>query len=138
MTGDLFNAVKNHTILTSLSKGDWNPGAFREGVQDGYSHIKIGKGLLSVLFKTRVKSILSLSDNADSEDYLSGLLIGTEMGEAINTGYHGSDPIIVLGSETLTKLYITALKECGLTGEPAPPDISSRGLYRIACSKQLI
>jgi 2-dehydro-3-deoxygalactonokinase len=138
MTGDLFNAVKNHTILKPLSTGDWSPSAFKEGVLDGYSHIKKGKGLLSVLFKTRVKSILSLSDNAGNENYLSGLLIGTEIGEAISTGYHSRDPIVVLGSETLTKLYITALKECDLTGEPAPADISSRGLYRIACSKQLI
>ncbi len=138
MTGDLFNAVRNHTILKSLSKGNWDPEAFREGVLDGYSHIQKGKGLLSALFRTRVKSILSLSDYAGSEDYLSGLLIGTEIGEAISTGYHGRDPIMVLGSEALTKLYITALSECDLKGEPAPPDISSRGLYRIASIKQLI
>lgn len=138
MTGDLFYAVRNHTILKSLLNENWSPSTFSEGVQDGCRHIKDGKGLLSVLFQTRVKSILDLSENAGCEDYLSGLLIGTEIGEAMATGYHTRDPIIILGNEALTQLYITALKDCGLTGKPSLPDISARGLYRIACLKQLI
>lgn len=138
MTGDLFYAVRNHTILKSLAKENRSASAFNEGVQDGYRQTKEGKGLLSILFKTRVKSILSLNEQAGLEDYLSGLLIGTEICEAMSAGYQTKDPIIVLGSETLTQLYIAALTECGLAGTPAQPDISARGLYRIACSKKLI
>lgn len=132
MTGDLFNAVKNNTILRTVSKNTWRQDDFQSGVHDGFSHMKAGKSLLTSLFQTRVATILGLSPNTGSESYLSGLFIGTEIAEAISAGYHSSEPLLILGNDRLSKLYITALNICDLTGEPAPADSAALGLYRIA------
>ncbi len=138
MTGDLFSAVRNHTILRAMIQGNWTETGFTAGVHEGFRQEQNSKGLLSTLFQTRVKSILGLSSHAEDECYLSGILIGTEIAEALQTGYTTEKPIIVAGEEKLTQLYLLALKALGQQGEAASPDISARGLYTIARLKQLI
>ncbi|WP_167505770.1 2-dehydro-3-deoxygalactonokinase [Desulfosediminicola flagellatus] len=138
MTGDLFNAVRNHTILRAITTASWSPVSFRKGVDEGYNSIGKGKGLLSSLFQTRVKDILGLSEDAGTESYLSGILIGTEIGEALKAGYTPTGTVCVLAEPHLTELYLSALEQFGITAQSAPADVSAYGLFRIARLKQLI
>lgn len=138
MTGDLFHAVRNHTILRAISAETWSPDGFRKGVDDGFKNVENGKGLLSGLFQTRVKTILELSQDSDTESYLSGTLIGTEIGEAMKAGYNTTGSILVLAEPHLLELYISALTQCGIKAKSATADIIAQGLFRIGRLKQLI
>lgn len=138
MTGDIFKAVLSQTILRAVSTREWSDEDFAAGVQEGYRRMGSGKGLLSTLFQTRVKSILELDPRAGTESYLSGMLIGTEIAEAKMAGYAGQEPVMVFGSQELTRHYITALNTLKVASIPAPQDVSARGLYRIACLRRLL
>jgi 2-dehydro-3-deoxygalactonokinase len=138
LTGDLYQAVLQQTILRVTPEGIWSEEAFREGVRDGFSRMKRGQGLLSGLFQVRAKSILGLSAEDSARSYLSGMLIGCEIAESAAVGSAVSSSILVIGGEQLAELYLLALKECDLRGEAAPADIAAKGLFRIARLKNLI
>ena len=137
MTGDLFKAVRSHTILRSL-KDQWAEDAFTQGVVDGKVGLNEKIGLLSSLFQTRVKTILDLSRYTESASYLSGLLIGYEIAEALHNGYSLATNVVVIGETQLADHYITALEVFGIRGEKALADIASRGLFAIASKAGLI
>lgn len=138
MTGDLYNAVTSNTILQAVKKTEWSEDDFRTGVWEGAARVRVGNGLLAGLFQARVKSILELDPRADSASYLSGFLIGTEIGEAGKAGFSTSGNLLIAGSDTLTRYYRTALSELGITGKPAPTDSAALGLFRIAKFKGIL
>ncbi|WP_163336088.1 2-dehydro-3-deoxygalactonokinase [Desulfopila sp. IMCC35008] len=138
MTGDLYNALTSNTILQAVKRTEWSEEDFRAGVWEGAARIRCGNGLLAGLFQTRVKSILELDGRAASASYLSGFLIGTEIGEAGKTGFSTSDNLLIAGGDTLTRYYRTALAELGIKSKPAPADSAAYGLFRIARLKKLI
>jgi 2-dehydro-3-deoxygalactonokinase len=71
-------------------------------------------------------------------DYISGLLLGTEVKEAAELG--GEDGIhpLVCGSSALVSRYQEALQICGFNASVAEQDSASTGLYRIAVEAGLI
>lgn len=138
MTGDLYNAIRHHTIHQALPQDLWNDDDFREGVMTGYDNHRRGQGLLGPLFQMRARTILGTSASTNSESYLSGFLIGTEIGEAGTTAYRVATPYLIVANRELTRLYGTALEICGRSWESAGEDIAARGLFRIARAKQLI
>lgn len=138
MTGDLFNAVLKQTILRSTETGHWSDEAFKFGVELGFQRLHQRKGILSGLFQARVRDILHLQPEIDTRSALSGLLIGYEISEGSGCGFQCSEPVLVIGNERLTHLYLLALSACGIKGEKGPEDISARGLYRIAHLKNLV
>ena len=138
LTGDLFKAVLQQTILRTTTEGIWSEDAFRDGVKEGFSRMQQGLGLLSGLFQVRAKSILGLSAEEGARSYLSGMLIGCEIGESAAGGFATTQPVLVIGGKQLADIYLLALKECGLRGEVAPADIAAKGLFRIARLKNLI
>jgi 2-dehydro-3-deoxygalactonokinase len=66
----------------------------------------------------------------DSGEYLSGLLIGAEIGEA-RRPYPGDAPHLA-GAEGLVQRYIKAFETLGLSAHAAPSHAAARGLFRIA------
>jgi len=138
MTGDLYNAVRNNTILRAVSGSEWSTSGFNEGVKAGHEQAQQGKGLLSGLFQVRVKTILGLSQEASHESYLSGLLIGTEIFEATQKGYISEQPLTIIGTNRLSKLYARALNTCSIQAVTAPEDLAAQGLYTIAKARKLI
>lgn len=138
LTGDLYQAVLQQTILRVTPEGCWSEEAFREGVRDGYTRVRKGQGLLSGLFQVRAKSILGLSAEDSTRSFLSGMLIGCELAESAASGFATDTSVIVIGGEQLTELYLLALKECGLHGQAAPADMAAKGLFRLARRKNLI
>ncbi len=86
MTGELFAVLKGHSILGRLmAEGPTDDDAFARGVALGLD----GKGLLGRLFSARTLPLTAGWRRAGVADYLSGLLIGTEIAEAERTGSGG-------------------------------------------------
>lgn len=109
MTGELFNVLKEHSILSDLLGGEARPGAaFAHGVRRGAS----GPGLGASLFEARARFLLGRLERADAASFVSGLLIG----EDARLGLSQMDglPVTVMGRPELTALYSAALRELGV------------------------
>jgi 2-dehydro-3-deoxygalactonokinase len=104
MTGELFDLISSKSILTnSVEKREEGfPGkSFEKGVK-----LSQKENLLHSLFTIRAKDLLNRSKPTDNYDFLSGLLIGTELKELC-----ASQPenIVVWGGSQLSIYYEKAL-----------------------------
>jgi 2-dehydro-3-deoxygalactonokinase len=127
LTGELFEAVSNHTILRFLPQLANDQEQFLRGVRHGYQ--QRGAGLFSTLFQMRARMLLT--EEAEGRDYLSGLFLGTEIGEGMDGGFRPDGEIVILGREELTVLYQLALAELGLSSRLKDEDIVAKGLFQI-------
>ena len=134
VTGELFAALRDHTVLGAFARAapERAPGeAFALGVERGAAAAGNGKsGLLGLMFGARTLPLMGKLDPDDSGEYLSGLLIGAEIGEARRL-YSGEAPHVA-GAEALVKRYIAAFGALGVAARAAPPRAAARGLFRIA------
>jgi 2-dehydro-3-deoxygalactonokinase len=107
MTGELFNLLRQHSILADLLKPDAEPNdAFRRGVR----HALDAEDLTSELFAVRARVILGEDRREDAASYTSGLLIGADA----KIGIGGKDALVhVMGRAELTRLYAEAIRETG-------------------------
>jgi 2-dehydro-3-deoxygalactonokinase len=72
-------------------------------------------------------------------DYLSGLLIGIEIGAATRGGEGVSGGAVVLiGDDELCRRYETALALAGLGSVRAPAEVTTLGQWRVACAAGLV
>jgi 2-dehydro-3-deoxygalactonokinase len=119
MTGELFNLLKGHSILSDLLAHPVVAGdAFTSGVQRGLH----GDRLTAELFKIRARVLLGQADAKDAASYGSGLLIGTDVRAGL--GEASDREVVVMGRPELTELYAEALRIAGsqpreLDGEQA-------------------
>ena len=134
VTGELFAALRDHTVLGAFARAApaRAPGkAFALGVERGAAAADNGKsGLLGLMFGARTLPLMGKLDPDDSGEYLSGLLIGAEIGEGRRL-YPGEEPRLA-GAEALVKRYIAAFEALGVPARSAPPRAAARGLFRIA------
>ena len=109
-----------------------NPGeAFALGVQRGAEAGGEGKfGLLGLLFGARSLPLMGGLAEDDAGEYLSGLLVGAEIGEARRL-FPLEAPHIA-GAEALVKRYLAAFEALGAPARAAPMRAAARGLFRIA------
>lgn len=108
MTGELFNLLKGHSILSDLLQGEVEPNQpFAAGVRAGLR----GDGLPAELFGVRARVLLGEARAGDAAAYTSGLLIGADV--AIGLGERGNGAVIVMGRPELTGLYAAAIREAG-------------------------
>ena len=134
MTGEVFGVLKEHSILGRLMAGEAHDAqAFRRGLLYARG---AGGGLLKRLFSART---LGLFDQLPAEaiaSYLSGLLIGTEVREALDCIQQApvEQEVTVIGGADLTERYLTAIENAGLRGRRATADASARGLSLIAAA----
>jgi len=108
MTGELFNLLREHSILADLLAGPAeNDDAFARGVSRG-----LEEGCLTAeLFKIRARVLLGEAEAGDAPSYGSGLLIGTDVRAGLQEG--GEREIIVMGRPELTGLYAEGLRIAG-------------------------
>ena len=137
MTGELFGALTQHTILGKLATEKEDPQSFSKGVAEGYSEQQESGGILSKLFGARAMVLLDFMGGDGVKDYISGLLLGTEICEAVKSGYGNVTPIIC-GSAELVERYTEALHLCGIQTQSGRDDLAAYGLLRIAQSAGLI
>jgi 2-dehydro-3-deoxygalactonokinase len=108
MTGELFNLLKEHSILADLLQGPVEPNeAFKSGVR----HALQREMLPAQLFGVRAGWLLGETSKDDAPSYTSGLLIGTDV--RIGLTWPVSARIVVMGRPELTRLYAAALVEAG-------------------------
>jgi 2-dehydro-3-deoxygalactonokinase len=135
VTGELFAALRDHTIVGAFARAApaKAPGpAFALGVERGATAAggKTKSGLLGLLFGARALPLMGKLDPDESGEYLSGLLIGAEIGEARRL-YPGEAPHVA-GAEALVRRYLAAFDALGVGAHAARPRAAARGLFRIA------
>lgn len=135
MTGEIFAALKGHTILGTLMEGDdFNEEAFEMGVTAG---LNSRTNLLHDLFHVRTLPLMGKIPKVATADYMSGQLIGTEVAAATrSTEEIGT--ITIVGRSDLSDRYERALHTAGLECRRAPDDIVAKGHFLIARAAGLL
>jgi 2-dehydro-3-deoxygalactonokinase len=129
MTGEVFGALKDHTILGRLMRdGGTDADAFARGIRASVTLGSAG-ALLNRLFSTRTYGLMNQLPDTALSDYLSGLLIGAEVAEATK---QVEIPITIIGNLALARRYGEALKLLGHKSVLAPDDCVAAGHWRIA------
>jgi 2-dehydro-3-deoxygalactonokinase len=107
MTGELFNLLREHSILADLLGPDAEPGEpFSAGVRRGLE----SDAIQAELFSVRARVLLGKAKRQDAAAFTSGLLIGSD----VRIGLSGSSgTIIVMGRPELTELYAAAIAIAG-------------------------
>jgi 2-dehydro-3-deoxygalactonokinase len=134
MTGEVFGVLKEHSILGRLMAGEAHDAqAFRRGV--AYARGAHG-GLLKRLFSARTLGLFGQLPAEAIASYLSGVLIGTEVGDALDCldQAPADQEITVIGSSDLSARYLTAIEGAGLRGCRAAADAAAHGLFLIAAA----
>jgi 2-dehydro-3-deoxygalactonokinase len=110
MTGELFNLLKEHSVLSDLLAGEVEDGdAFRAGAREGL----VTEALPAELFSVRARVLLGQAKREDAASFASGLLIGTDV--RIGLALPAAAQIVVMGRPELTRLYAAAIVEAGRT-----------------------
>jgi len=108
MTGEIFNLLRENSILSDLLSGPAEPGrAFEHGVRRGLAD----ECLPAELFKIRARVLLGEAKAEDAASFGSGLLIGTDVRAGLREGDDGE--VVVMGRPELTQLYAEALRIAG-------------------------
>jgi 2-dehydro-3-deoxygalactonokinase len=128
MTGEVFGALKDHTILGRLMRAGADHQGFGRGVREGAALGSAG-ALLNRLFATRTYGLMDRLADTALADYLSGLLIGAEVAEATR---RASSNVTIVASAALAQRYTDALRLLGHDSTLAPEDCVAAGHWRIA------
>ncbi|MEA2877338.1 MAG: 2-dehydro-3-deoxygalactonokinase [Hyphomicrobiales bacterium] len=129
MTGEMFGALKEHTILGRLMReGAPDMDGFARGVRAGAALGSAG-ALLNRLFATRTYGLMNRLPDTALSDYLSGLLVGAEIAEATK---QIEVPVTIIASPALARRYTDALRLLGHESMLAPEDCVAAGQWRIA------
>lgn len=134
MTGEVFAALRDHTILgTLMHEGAFQDAAFRRGCTAG---LEVRNNLLHYLFSVRTLPLFGKISGEMVEDYLSGMLIGAELN---GMGHEGlKQPVTIVGRTDLADRYEIALDVAGLKSQRAPDDIVAKGHFLIAQAAGLL
>jgi 2-dehydro-3-deoxygalactonokinase len=135
VTGELFAALRDHTVAGAFARAApaKSPGeAFALGVGRGAAAAACEgrSGLIGLLFGARSLPLMGALPEDDSGEYLSGLLIGAEIGEARRL-FPGEAPHVA-GAEALVERYLAGFEALGVPARAAPKRAAARGLFRIA------
>jgi 2-dehydro-3-deoxygalactonokinase len=108
MTGEMFNLLREHSILADLLEAPAEIGpAFEAGVRRGLG----GDDLTAELFSVRARVLLGAAARDDASSYTSGLLIGTDLAIGLRNADEGE--VFVMGRPELTSLFAAALAVAG-------------------------
>jgi 2-dehydro-3-deoxygalactonokinase len=135
VTGELFAALRDHTVAGAFARAapsKRSGEAFSLGVRRGAAAAACEgeSGLLGLMFGARSLPLMGALPEDDAGEYLSGLLIGAEIGEARRL-FPGEAPHIA-GAEALVARYLAAFQAVEVLARPAPTHAAARGLFRIA------
>jgi 2-dehydro-3-deoxygalactonokinase len=136
MTGEIYSVLTGHTILGRLMKLEamHEPEAFARGVRYG---LAAPQALMSRVFSARTLGLFGELAETALPSYLSGLLIGSEIGGALSLApYTGT--VTILGNAALTQRYVEAFAIAGIATRAGAPDCAALGLWRIAQAAGLL
>ena len=108
MTGEMFNLLREYSILSDLLAAPAAPdAAFEAGVRHGLEK----DDLTAELFSVRARVLLGKAKAEDAASYVSGLLIGSDLGTGLP--FAGEGEVVAMGRPELTGLYAAALRLAG-------------------------
>ena len=131
MTGEVYAAVRDHTILGRLIDGD---APMTAAFEAGVARAAAGGDLLHQLFKVRARGLFGDLNAADSGAFLSGLLIGSEITAAVSAGI--TAPVMLIGNGALVSLYQRALAQCRIDCQKGDDRAAAYGLFKLAREHQ--
>jgi 2-dehydro-3-deoxygalactonokinase len=141
MTGEVYAVLREHSILgrtLAPADGRFAAAAFARGARRGLAR---GGDLLHGLFGARTLPLMGELDARDAGDFLSGLLIGSEIAAGRDWArVHGAPPgpALLVGEGALCERYAAALREAGIGSRLAPEHAAARGLWRVALAAHLV
>ena len=127
MTGEFYALLRQHSILGRTLNADaaFDPSAFTQGVD----RARAAGGLLHHAFSARTLSLFDRMDADALASYLSGLVIGAELqGQQPVPG----EPVVLIGSDTLTAHYALALDRLGVASTRLGAQATWAGLHALA------
>jgi len=143
MTGEVFGALREHTILgrTMVTPDRPDSESFLRGV--AIAREKGQAGVLATVFSSRTLGLTGQLSREQQPDYLSGLLIGHELAglEAVLAQQHSSlagQSLRLIGNEALCERYRVALAQFGCTQAELVRHATERGLWRVASQAGLV
>ncbi len=108
MTGEMFDLLCGQSVLRHSIDDGWDEASFIDAVADTLSK---PEQLAARLFGLRAADLLHGQSKNIAHASLSGFLIGAEL--AASRPYWLGQQLAVIGSESLTKAYATALQQQG-------------------------
>lgn len=135
MSGEIFAALSSHTILGRLmsdAKDDDRSG-YADGVRAGAADGHAGE-LLNRVFWARTHGLVDGWSGGRLKSFLSGLLIGAEL-KAASCRADGATTFTIIGSDTLSSLYLEAARVLGMEAVVAEPDRAVAGQILLLCAR---
>lgn len=136
MTGELFGLLTKHSILGRLMVfGETSQDDFVSGVRVGMSsHAQASH----VIFSARTAGLMGSIAPQGLPDYLSGLLIGIELGSALSAGSADAKPgVTLIGDDDLCWRYEMAFELMGISTRRAPDAATTQGQWIVAQAANL-
>jgi len=116
LTGELYDLLSNHSVLIQEQSNKLDIEAFKSGV---LFTLKSSPGnFVHGLFSVRSKQLFGELQPEQSQSYLSGLLIGSDVRAAINGEewqLNEKAEVSIIGSSHLTQCFSEALKLAGVS-----------------------
>jgi len=135
MTGELYGLLTQHGILGRLmvfGQGD-QPASFEAGARLGLAE---HAHATHVIFAARTAGLMQRVAPAGLPDFLSGILIGAEIGSAL--AGRPVDTVTLLGESALCERYAAALALAGVASRRAPDEATTHGQWRLALRARLL
>jgi 2-dehydro-3-deoxygalactonokinase len=116
MSGEIFDRLTAKGLLASIVDGEAKDGpVFLKGVAAGRAR-KLSLGTL--LFGARAQVVRGFLSKADAASYLRGLLIGSEIADAMAVYPTAGDAAVpLIGNRVVCTLYASALNAAGIASE---------------------
>jgi len=112
MTGELFELLRTQSVLRHACTGSAQGPDHTEGFENGLAvGVDAPQRLPAMLFKIRAGALLSARTPDWCAGYLSGLLIGAEIGA--QRQWIGGGDLAIVGSANLVALYAKAMARAG-------------------------
>lgn len=128
MTGELYGLLTQHGILGRLMKFGFSvPDAFEAGVALG---LEQSDNATHVIFAARTAGLMGRIAPEGLPDYLSGILMGVEIGSATRVERPGE--VVLLGDDDLCARYAKALSLAGIASTRAADGATTLGQWRVA------
>jgi 2-dehydro-3-deoxygalactonokinase len=134
MTGELFALLTKHGILGRLMKPGQDDHAFQRGVRLGY---KDSGHASHILFSARTAGLMATLPSESLSDYLSGMLIGLELGSSSAISGRLPKRIHLIGDDELCLRYAKALHAVDIEPVRSPVQ-ETAGLWKLAQAARLL
>ena len=134
MTGELYAVLTQHSILgRSMRFGEQRRAAFDAGAKLGLAEYA---NATHAIFSARTAGLMNRIEPEGLPGFLSGLLVGIEIGGATR---HGKPKAVtLLGEQKLCAHYEAAFALAGIASTRAAEDATTRGQWRVAVQAGLV